>query len=563
LDTQAVLAELLHIIFLAGAICLESLAIGLPLAAMARRLRSCPEEAELPFIFLCAGAAPAFLAFAAFLVQGRCSSYVLFLAAISAILGWLLTFRDCLALLRRQWRPLVFLGLIYCAWVGHQALLRSCTGPFWYGDWYLHYSFAQHFHEGPDQMAARMLGRTWLCSLFGAFHLAHWPKEGFRVFQLSIPFLALASAAAGGQLVVLLFRRGGSVRWLFWLLFPFIPSFTQNACYTWPKLFMAGCVLTYVLIRLISLREEEGPFRLSALAGICAACGFLAHASALAYVLAAEAALAFYSRHRPLNLVKHWAVLALAALLILQLYYAWLASLYRWDEILGGFATSRGSTLQQKFEQARDNFRSTLLPYAFVKDRLVPWDQTTSYQKVQATLRIACDSFLGLIGPLGWLFFFLSFFRTRKEWLYRRLLEAGPFTALFMAVGGGALCLFFHAGYDNKGMMSIALLPGAIVLLGLIAAQFHRDTQVYQWLGLGAIMLYGAVLRAVSILYQRNGVLLDRNYYFLQKGNQIRLWYDELSVVSLWMIAVAVLACMTVMVLLAIRWQGSEEDATQ
>ena len=125
---QTVPVELLRILLLAGAIGFESLLIALPFAAICGRLKGCPREAELPFLFVCAGGMPAFIAFAVFWVQGRCSLDVLPLALAVALLGWLFTYRECFALMRRQWRPLLFLGLIYGTWVAHQALLRSCSG---------------------------------------------------------------------------------------------------------------------------------------------------------------------------------------------------------------------------------------------------------------------------------------------------------------------------------------------------------------------------------------------------------------------------------------------------
>lgn len=513
----------------------KSLALALPLVGLARRWRLLSGAAQVPFLFLAAAGVPAASAFLSFALGGGIGLAANVVTIAAALLLFLTTRHECAAFVKEQRTPLALLGVVYVFWLSQEALLPAFSGAWWERDWYRYYFIAEIFHSGTldldgvlfgRSLTREFFGRNWLGPLFAAHHMADWPGVNpFRVFQAAFVFLALGAVAAAGALARCLFSaRGKRVQILTLGLLPFVPAFAQNACYPWPKMLVVAAVLTYLLVRLEQIRDDVPALRSGLVAGLIGAMAILAHLGAAPYLLGTELAIAFASLRRPLPWLKHAAMLAIFGVLFLAPYYGWLLSLTDPRTIVSGIVITNETSPAAILRQVAINGVNSLFPFrdAFYTK---PWPLVPFY----AQLRIAYDTIAGLLHPLGWLLLAAGIARERKRsgWPFR---AGGEGRVLVGAsVFGGLLCMVLHDGADAKGLMTVALLPPAALILIAVFRALAALPRTWRILLGGWIVLYGATVRIVHLAGLHQGFLLDGNYTAIQVPLGLRLWNDDLG----------------------------------
>ena len=246
------------------------------------------------------------------------SLLAVFLAAFGLYLGglpdgcrWAVT-AGCVACIGFRWNtflrlcahPFVRVQLAgLCLVLGHalllQASVRSYNGLLWVGDWYEHFERTMFFIERPDPIAARFLSvsgaadtgysltaRPPFMNVLTAHAIAHGTPS-FAAFQIASTWLnalaclpALALAGRCASLFRLSPERGALAAAATATL---LPSFAENATFTWTKLLAAFYVLTAML--LVTRRDAAASPRRLLLAGALLGAGVAVHYSSAVYSL--------------------------------------------------------------------------------------------------------------------------------------------------------------------------------------------------------------------------------------------------------------------------------------
>ena len=253
-----------------------------------------------------------------FVVVVAVSLLAVFLAAFGLYLigtpdgyRWALT-AGCVACIGFRWReflrllanPLVRVQVAgLCLVLGHslllQASIRNYSGLIWAGDWYEHFERTMFFIQRPDPVAARFLSamhgpdanytltaRPPYMNVLTAHVIAHGTPS-FAAFQLAstwlnalacLPALVLAGRCAS------LFRvrpEGGVLAAA--AAITLLPSFAENATFTWTKLLAAFYVLAAVM--LVTPRNAVASSGRLALAGAFLGAGVAVHYSSAVYAV--------------------------------------------------------------------------------------------------------------------------------------------------------------------------------------------------------------------------------------------------------------------------------------
>lgn len=239
------------------------------------------------------------------------AAFGIYLARLPVGSGWAVT-AACLACVCFRWtavlrllaQPVVRAQLAGLALVlGHslllQASVRNYNGLLWVGDWYEHFERTMFFIERPDPVAARFLSavgaagtsytltaRPPMMNVLTAHVIAHGTPS-FAAFQVAstwlnalacLPAMALAGRCASS------FRIRPERRVLAAAAaIAVLPSFAENATFTWTKLLAAFYVLAAVL--LVTRRDAASSPRRLALAGMLLGAGVAVHYSSAVYSL--------------------------------------------------------------------------------------------------------------------------------------------------------------------------------------------------------------------------------------------------------------------------------------
>ena len=239
------------------------------------------------------------------------AAFGIYLCGLPIGCGWAVT-AACVACIGFRWSTLLRLlahpvvrvqvaGL--CLVLGHvlllQASIRNYNGLFWVGDWYEHFERTVFFIDKPDPVAARFLSdilgpsasytltaRPPFMNVLTAHAIGHGTPS-FAAFQLASTWLnafaCLPVMAIAGRYAASFRVRPESSVLAAAAAITLLPSFAENATFTWTKLLAAFYVLAAVL--LVTRRNAvASPGRL-ALAGMLLGSGVAVHYSSAVYAV--------------------------------------------------------------------------------------------------------------------------------------------------------------------------------------------------------------------------------------------------------------------------------------
>ena len=337
------------------------------------------------------------------------AAFGIYLGDLPAGCGWAVT-AGCLACIGFRWKTFLRLwahpfvraqaaGL--CLVLGHavllQASVRSYNGLLWVGDWYEHFERTMFFIDRPDPLAARFLSlflgpdrsyplaaRPPFMNVITAHVIAHGTRS-FAAFQLASTWLnalaclpALALAGRCSALFRLSPERGVLAAAAAITL---LPSFAENATFTWTKLLATFYVLAAVL--LVTRRDAvASPARLG-LAGAFLGAGVVVHYSSAVYSLVLGFAIVVIAACRELPAGRaQWpdrvarACMAAVAFGFAQVIVLlpWLGFSWATFGLRGTLATNTavtdaaGKTLTENLSKIALNCFDTLVPH-FLRER--------------------------------------------------------------------------------------------------------------------------------------------------------------------------------------------------
>lgn len=415
-------------------------------------------------------------------------------------------------LLRLFCHPLVRVQAVgLCLVLGHalllQASVRNYHGLLWVGDWYEHFERTLFFIERPDPITARFLSlirgpdmsytltaRPPFMNVLTAHVIAHCVPS-FAAFQFAstwlnalacLPAMVLASRSAK---VFRLSPEHGSFAAA--AAITLLPSFAENATFTWTKLLAAFYVLTAVM--LVARRNAVASPQRLALAGALLGAGVAVHYSSAVYAVVLQVAVVVAAALRaappvhvaaPARMARACMAAVVFGLPLLVVLLPWLSYSWAIFGLRGTLATNTavtdaaGLSLTENLLKMSLNCLDTLVPH-FLRERPALIAELMAQPNGAAALRDWWFAPLQVNFPMavgtvtqvvaaGLAVWLLASSRSS-----RRLQDRGAFWAWLFAAGF-LLGIAVHGTRDAIGLAHICLQPLIVTAAAFSAAALPR-----------------------------------------------------------------------------------------
>lgn len=471
-------------------------------------------------------------------------------------------------------RPMAALwALGYCGLLAAQALLTDYVGGDWYGDWQMHYHFAQVFDGTRSDTYAYnnqygLTARTPIFNAVGGLAVSltgdhYWSYQlvaSWLNWLFPLPLYLLARDRWG--------RRVGSLVFLlapvnFWLL--------HLAWFTWTKLLSAYFLLLglHFYLRCLSARQAqpaEARREFFAFWG-CSLLAFLTHQVAIVYMAAvcAHALWGFRGKWGRWLQPRFVALLVVLGALSAGGWYGWLVWRFGLKATLAGSPTAimAGSEFGWK-ESLLQNLWTSIVPVYLCK--LFPWLGVSLTVMYQAAMSFYCSLVTGALGVpllvlLGCRATARLGRRLRGHRSSREHATREETQALWVFAGvGGLLAMLLHPHPSDHGLAHNAYFTSVLIWLAMAWAVLASSSRTVFRLVAVAMLVEFLLLFWSHIWYVRNDPLV-LDPYDLNRGSRLEdgLVFTAEVVGKGWLVAALVaaaaqLACL----LLLLRWPSSD-----
>jgi len=427
------------------------------------------------------------ISFAAFELESRViGALVITVASMAMFVASLGQVRRLLSH-RQTRRSVVALSGLFAWYMLQQLLIRHYGGGNWWGDWFEHYQRAQFFLLHPRQLDFLFLTNVPLPARPPLMNLlvSHFLMVGksFAAFQTLHTFFNTLVFLPSCLLARRFGSRSRAVPWVLLALFALSPYLSQNATYTWTKLFASFFCLFGTAMYLAAWRKREHTRMIAAFVSF--ASGLLVHYSIAPYTaFVAGHYLLVVMRHRARRWRELLSIVAVCGTLLLT-WFAYSFFHYGRDLTLGSNTTIQGYesySLRENIVNVGLHLLNSTVPFPLydhlredpMRTGLVPTLRETMFYLYQSNVLFA-------FGSLGWLCVAMLAWRKLRE---------GPrgsgserrFWLIYISVAVAFGMVL--APINNRGDFGAAqICLHSIIALGcaLVASQYDRLS--WQWRG--------------------------------------------------------------------------------
>lgn len=388
----------------------------------------------------------------------------------------------------RQTRRVILAFLSLFAWyMVQQLLIRHYGGANWWGDWLEHFQRSLFFLQHPKQLDFVFLTKSSLPARPPLMNLvvSHFLmiNQEFTAFQILHTFLNALIFLPCCLLARRLRPRSGNAAWILLALFALSPYFSQNATYTWTKLFASFYVLTGVALYFAAWNKGDKHRMIAAFLAFAA--GIMVHYSAAPYTLfvAAHYLLVLWRRRE-----RRWQELSGIALLCGTLLLTWFSYSLRHYGVtttLGSNTTIDGYgeyDLRENLKNISIHMVHSTVPFPFYKELYEDPLRTQVSAVVRETMFLLYQSnVLFALGSLSWLCIAVLFLQ--------RLGRSSPDRKSVQRLWIGFLPTMFFFGMilapiNNRGDFGAAhICLQATLALGLVLLASQYPLLSWRWRG--------------------------------------------------------------------------------
>lgn len=420
-------------------------------------------------------------------------------------------------------RNVVVGQVLVSAWcIGWLGCVASYSGGGWSADWFEHWERARFFFLR-EPLDAQFLGRY---ALTARPPLANVVTASFLAMtRLDFAHFQLLSTLLGSLVFIptaALARRWGGPRAIpvVALALMLNPSFVQNATFSWTKLPAAFFTLAAVHFFLQAFAGERQR-RSAILCGVFLAAGALAHYSAAPYFLVLAVIWFIAGRSHLSN--REWrgatASTALAAGVLLALWFGWSLAVFSWDKTFLANSTVMSADARQGSQLVKIalNLVDTIVPHflrpldaSLIAQRSV-WGAWRDwfFQCYQVNLPLA-------FGSVAWVVLARGLWRRSRE-VSVRTRNAWALAIVAAIVLGVAV----HGQRDHWGLAHICLQPLIVLGLAFLAARWSTLSRAARVaLAVGAVLDFAC---GIALHFGVQSFLLDPAFENLSEPARMNL----------------------------------------